>query len=91
MFLIARLKDPPSMSSSYGAEELWHLTHGMRQINSIDHQLYAHDIQLGRGRDVQVVQLPPRGGARTRQRGSGPQTRRGGTSRRRWGTGDDSE
>ncbi|KAF6175815.1 hypothetical protein GIB67_003303 [Kingdonia uniflora] len=66
---IARLRDPPPpMSSSYGAEELWHLTHGMRrrvltesardvqriqeveeefaiarmQIDSIDHQLYAH-------------------------------------------------
>ncbi|KAF6169799.1 hypothetical protein GIB67_034191, partial [Kingdonia uniflora] len=65
---IARLRDPPPMSSSYGAEELWHLTHGIRrlvltesardaqrlqevvdelaiarrQIDSIDHQLYAH-------------------------------------------------
>ncbi|KAF6146229.1 hypothetical protein GIB67_011701 [Kingdonia uniflora] len=25
---IARLRDPPPMSSSYSAEELWHLTHG---------------------------------------------------------------
>ncbi|KAF6134888.1 hypothetical protein GIB67_002289 [Kingdonia uniflora] len=69
MLPIARLRDPPPMSSSYGSEELWHLTHGMRrlvlaestqdvqrlqevqdelaiacrQIDSIDHQLYAHD------------------------------------------------
>ncbi|KAF6142687.1 hypothetical protein GIB67_015173 [Kingdonia uniflora] len=67
---ISRLRDPPPMSSSYGTEELWHLTHGMRrlilaesardaqkiqeveeelaiarrQIDSIDHQLYAHDL-----------------------------------------------
>ncbi|KAF6176827.1 hypothetical protein GIB67_026514 [Kingdonia uniflora] len=27
---IARLRDPLPMSSSYDAEELWHLTHGMR-------------------------------------------------------------
>ncbi|KAF6149521.1 hypothetical protein GIB67_003669 [Kingdonia uniflora] len=94
--LIAHLRDLPPMSSSYSAEELWHLTHGMRrlalaesaqgtqrlqevehelviarrQINSIDHQLYAHDLQLRRGPDVRVVPLPPGGGARTRQRGS---------------------
>ncbi|KAF6169959.1 hypothetical protein GIB67_034351 [Kingdonia uniflora] len=81
MFPIARLRDPPPMSSSYGAEQLWHLTHGMwrfvltesaqdaqrlqeltdelaiahMQIDSIDHQLYAHDLQLRRGRDVRVV------------------------------------
>ncbi|KAF6148776.1 hypothetical protein GIB67_019384 [Kingdonia uniflora] len=80
------------MSSSYGTEELWHLTHGIRrlvlaesardaqriqeveeelviarrQLDSIDHQLYAHDLQLRRGRDVRVVPLPPGGGARTR-------------------------
>ncbi|KAF6156365.1 hypothetical protein GIB67_031486 [Kingdonia uniflora] len=114
---IARLRDPPPMSSSYGAEELWHLTHGMRQIviaesardaqriqeveeelaiarrqiDSIDHQIYAHDLQLRRGRDVRVVSLPPGGGARTRQRGSGPRTRGGSTSRRGRGTEDDSE
>ncbi|KAF6166458.1 hypothetical protein GIB67_038195, partial [Kingdonia uniflora] len=113
---IARLRDPPPMSSSYGTEELWHLTHGMRrlvlaesardarrlqevedelaiarkQIDNIDHQLYAHNLQLRRGRDVQVVPLPPRGGARTRQRGSGPRTRGGSTSRKGRGTGDDS-
>ncbi|KAF6139290.1 hypothetical protein GIB67_021500 [Kingdonia uniflora] len=114
---IARLRDPPPMSSSYGIEELWYLTHGMRRlvlaestrdpqriqeveeefaiarrkIDSIDHQLYAHDLQLRRGRDVRVVPLPPGGGARTRQRGSGPRTRGGSTSRRGWGTRDDSE
>ncbi|KAF6167970.1 hypothetical protein GIB67_020540 [Kingdonia uniflora] len=62
-----------------------------RQIDSIDHQLYAHDLQLRRGRDVQVVPLPPGGGVRTRQRGSGLQTKGGGTNRRGWGTGYDSE
>ncbi|KAF6159037.1 hypothetical protein GIB67_022192 [Kingdonia uniflora] len=36
-----------------------------RQIDSIDHQLYAHDLQLRRGRNVRVVPLPP-GGARGR-------------------------
>ncbi|KAF6135460.1 hypothetical protein GIB67_015313 [Kingdonia uniflora] len=85
MLPIVRLRDPPPMSSSYGAEELWYLTHGMRRlalvkfmqdaqrlqeltdefatahrhIDSIDHQLYAHDLQLRRGRDVRVV--PGRG------------------------------
>ncbi|KAF6159591.1 hypothetical protein GIB67_008020 [Kingdonia uniflora] len=58
------LRDMPEMSTSYGAEELWHLTH--------DDQLYAHDLYLRRGRDVRVVLLPPGGGARTKQRGSGP-------------------
>ncbi|KAF6139129.1 hypothetical protein GIB67_009972 [Kingdonia uniflora] len=29
---IARLRDPPPMSSSYGAKELWHLTHGIRRL-----------------------------------------------------------
>ncbi|KAF6144374.1 hypothetical protein GIB67_024601 [Kingdonia uniflora] len=43
-----------------------------RQIDSIDHQLYTHDLQLKRGRDVRVVPLPPGGGATTRQSGSGP-------------------
>ncbi|KAF6146441.1 hypothetical protein GIB67_037741 [Kingdonia uniflora] len=78
MFPIHRLRDPPPMSSSCDAEELWHLTHGMQRlalakfardaqrlrqltvelatahmhIDSIDHQLYAHDLQLRRGRDV---------------------------------------
>ncbi|KAF6172803.1 hypothetical protein GIB67_034655 [Kingdonia uniflora] len=62
-----------------------------RQIDSLDHQLYAHDLQLRRGRNVWVVLLPPGGGTRVRQRGSGPQTRGGSTSRRGRGTGDDSE
>ncbi|KAF6140584.1 hypothetical protein GIB67_013877 [Kingdonia uniflora] len=114
---IARLRDPPLMSSFYGTEELWHLTHGMRrlilaefardvqriqeveeelviarmQIDSIDHQLYAYDLQLRSGRDVRVVSLPPGGGARTRRRGSGPRTWGGSTSYRGRGTGDDSE
>ncbi|KAF6147436.1 hypothetical protein GIB67_022096 [Kingdonia uniflora] len=105
---IACLRVLSPISSSYGTEELWHLTHGMRrlvlaesardaqriqeveeelaiarrQIDSIDHQLYAHDLQLRKGRDVRVVLLPPGGGARTRQRGSGPQTRGSSTSRR---------
>ncbi|KAF6175159.1 hypothetical protein GIB67_022840, partial [Kingdonia uniflora] len=95
---IARLRDLPPMSSSYSAEELWNLTHGIRrlvlveyardaqrlqevkdelaitrrQIVSIDHQLYVHVLQLRRGRDIRVVSLPPGGGTRTRQRGSGP-------------------
>ncbi|KAF6150340.1 hypothetical protein GIB67_034039 [Kingdonia uniflora] len=30
--LVACLKDLSPMSSSYSAEELWHLTHGMRQV-----------------------------------------------------------
>ncbi|KAF6170049.1 hypothetical protein GIB67_042854 [Kingdonia uniflora] len=114
---IAHLRDPPPMSSSYGTEELWHLTHGMRRlifadsardaqriqeveeelviarrkIDSIDHQLYAHDLQLRRGRNVGVVPLPPGVGAKMRQRGSGLRTRGGSTSRRGRGTGDDSE
>ncbi|KAF6137165.1 hypothetical protein GIB67_030929 [Kingdonia uniflora] len=29
---IAHLRDPPPMSSSYGAKELWHLTHGMQRF-----------------------------------------------------------
>ncbi|KAF6162465.1 hypothetical protein GIB67_026303 [Kingdonia uniflora] len=116
MLPIAYLRDPPPMSSSYGAEELWYLIHGMRrlvlvesardaqrfkeleddltthrQIDSIDHQLYAHDLQLRRGRDVRVVPLPPGGSVRTRQHGSGPRTRGGGISRRGRGTEDDSE
>ncbi|KAF6140550.1 hypothetical protein GIB67_035577 [Kingdonia uniflora] len=114
---IARLKDLSPMSSSYGTEELWYLTHGMRrlilaesardarriqeveeelaiarrQLDSIDHQLYAYDLQLRRGRDVRVVPLPPGGGPRTRQHGSGQGTRGGNTSRRGRGTRDDSE
>ncbi|KAF6158247.1 hypothetical protein GIB67_028671 [Kingdonia uniflora] len=73
---IARLRDPPPMSSSYGAKQLWHLT---------------HDLQLRRGSDVWVVPQPPGEGAMTRQRGSGPRTRGGSTSRRGRGTEDDSK
>ncbi|KAF6135271.1 hypothetical protein GIB67_021633 [Kingdonia uniflora] len=62
-----------------------------RQIDSIVHQLYAHGLQLRRGRNVRVVLLPPGGGARMRQRRSGPQTRGGSTCHRGRGTGDDSE
>ncbi|KAF6149373.1 hypothetical protein GIB67_016911, partial [Kingdonia uniflora] len=117
MLPIARLRDPPPMSSSYGVEELWHLTHGMqrlalaesapsaqrlqeltdenatlrRYLDSVDDQLYAHDLHLMRGRDVRVVPQPAGGGVRMRQHGSGLRTKRGGTSRREWGTGDDSE
>ncbi|KAF6155742.1 hypothetical protein GIB67_007389 [Kingdonia uniflora] len=62
-----------------------------RQIGSIDHQLYAHDLQLRWGSDVRVVPLPPEGGARTRQCRYGPRTRGSSTSRRGRGTGDDYE
>ncbi|KAF6158256.1 hypothetical protein GIB67_028680 [Kingdonia uniflora] len=61
------------------------------QIDSIDHQLYANDLQLRRARDIRVVPLPPGGGARTKQCRFGPRTRRGGTGHRGRGTGDDSE
>ncbi|KAF6172287.1 hypothetical protein GIB67_024909, partial [Kingdonia uniflora] len=80
---IASLRDLPPMSSSYGAEELWHLTH--RHLDSVDNQLYAHDLHLRKESDVRVVPLPAEGNARMRQRGSGSQTRGGSTTRR--GTG----
>ncbi|KAF6166644.1 hypothetical protein GIB67_005506 [Kingdonia uniflora] len=51
----------------------------------------SEDLQLRRGRDEQVVPLPPGRGARTRQCGSCPRTKGGSTSRRGRGTGDDSE
>ncbi|KAF6139803.1 hypothetical protein GIB67_009650, partial [Kingdonia uniflora] len=57
-----------------------------KKIDSINHQLYAHDLQLRRGRDVRVMLLPSGCGARTRQRGSGPRTRGSGISRRGRGT-----
>ncbi|KAF6160193.1 hypothetical protein GIB67_016629 [Kingdonia uniflora] len=53
-----------------------------RYLDSVDKQLYEHDLHLRRGLDVRVVQLPAGGGARMRQRGSGLRTRGGGTSRR---------
>ncbi|KAF6152005.1 hypothetical protein GIB67_010579 [Kingdonia uniflora] len=62
-----------------------------KKIDNIDHQLYANDLQLRMGRDVQVMPLPYGGGTRTRQRGSGPRTRGCSTSRRGRGTEDDSE
>ncbi|KAF6142643.1 hypothetical protein GIB67_015129 [Kingdonia uniflora] len=43
-----------------------------RHLDSVDNQLYAHDLHLRRGRDVRVVLLPLRGGLSNRQRGSGP-------------------
>ncbi|KAF6167869.1 hypothetical protein GIB67_027647 [Kingdonia uniflora] len=39
-----------------------------RHLDSVDDQLYAHDLHLRRRRDVRVVPLPPIGGTRTRQR-----------------------
>ncbi|KAF6154846.1 hypothetical protein GIB67_033875 [Kingdonia uniflora] len=89
------------MSSFYCAEELWHLTHGMRRlfltkstrntqrfkkledelaiaqrkIDSIDHQLYAYNLQLRRRHDIRVVPLPPGGGTRIRQHKSGSRTK----------------
>ncbi|KAF6156200.1 hypothetical protein GIB67_030203 [Kingdonia uniflora] len=101
--------DLPPMSASYGAEKLWHIAHGMRQLclvesgrdvqrlqkftdenatlrrhlDSVDNQLYLHDLYLRRGRGVWVMLLPPGGSARTRQRnrGSGSRTRGTGSSR----------
>ncbi|KAF6161742.1 hypothetical protein GIB67_009111 [Kingdonia uniflora] len=63
----------------------------MRHLNSVDDQLYAHVLHLRKEHDAQVVPLPPGGIARTRQRGSGLQTKGGGTSRRGRHTGDDSD
>ncbi|KAF6145601.1 hypothetical protein GIB67_037634 [Kingdonia uniflora] len=59
-----------------------------RHLDSVDDQLYAHDLHLRKGRDVRGVPLPPGGGAKMRQCRSGPRTRGGGTSRRGRGTGD---
>ncbi|KAF6162765.1 hypothetical protein GIB67_029034 [Kingdonia uniflora] len=67
------------------------LTTAHRHIGSIDDKLYAHDLHLRRGHDVWVVPLPPGGGARMRQYGSGLRTRGGSTSRRGLHTGDDSD
>ncbi|KAF6153124.1 hypothetical protein GIB67_034846 [Kingdonia uniflora] len=67
------------------------LTISHRQIDSIDHQLYTHDLQLRKGCDVRAMPLPPGGGARMRQHRSGSRTRGGGTSRRRRSTREDSE
>ncbi|KAF6134697.1 hypothetical protein GIB67_002098 [Kingdonia uniflora] len=43
-----------------------------RYIDSVDEQLYSHNLHLRRGRDVRVVPLPLRGGARMRQGNRGP-------------------
>ncbi|KAF6158227.1 hypothetical protein GIB67_015021 [Kingdonia uniflora] len=51
-----------------------------RHLDSVDDQLYAHDLHLRRGCDVRVVPLPAGGGVRTRQRGSGLRIRGGGVS-----------
>ncbi|KAF6154411.1 hypothetical protein GIB67_028303 [Kingdonia uniflora] len=74
MLPITRMRDPLPMYSSYDTEKLRYLTPGIRKIDSIDHQLFAPDLQLRRGRDVRMVQLPPRDGARTRQCGSDPKS-----------------
>ncbi|KAF6152417.1 hypothetical protein GIB67_038040 [Kingdonia uniflora] len=60
-------------------------------LGSADDQLYALDLHLRRGCEVRVVPLPLGGGTRTRQPGSGPQTRGGDTSRRVQGARDDFE
>ncbi|KAF6154024.1 hypothetical protein GIB67_026678, partial [Kingdonia uniflora] len=38
-----------------------------RHLDSVDDQLYAHDLHLSRGRDVRVVLLPLGGGARSKR------------------------
>ncbi|KAF6147272.1 hypothetical protein GIB67_013093 [Kingdonia uniflora] len=72
--------------SARDAQKLQELTNEVatlkRYLDSVDGQLYAHDLHLRRGRDVRVVPLPARGGAGTRQRGYGLRTRGGGTIRR---------
>ncbi|KAF6144903.1 hypothetical protein GIB67_041489, partial [Kingdonia uniflora] len=67
--------------------------HEIRLAGFVDCEQFVvgEDLQLRRGGDERVVPLPPGGGARTRQRGSGLRTRGGSTSRRGRGIGDDSE
>ncbi|KAF6134713.1 hypothetical protein GIB67_002114 [Kingdonia uniflora] len=82
--------DPPySMSPYISPEPL----HKMRQarFDEVEQFVVGEDLQLRRGSDVWVLPLPLGGGARMRQRGSGPRTREGSTSRKGQGTGDDSE
>ncbi|KAF6143190.1 hypothetical protein GIB67_035604 [Kingdonia uniflora] len=68
------------------------LTYWFYEYCGVGHPIVKEeDLQLRRGNDIRVVPLPPGGGTRTRQRGSGLQTRGGYTSRRGQGTGDDSE
>ncbi|KAF6147930.1 hypothetical protein GIB67_016561 [Kingdonia uniflora] len=38
-----------------------------RNMDSIDDQLYSHNLHMRRECEVRVVSLPPRGSARTRQ------------------------
>ncbi|KAF6154900.1 hypothetical protein GIB67_018337 [Kingdonia uniflora] len=52
-----------------------------RHLDSVDDQLHVHGQQLRRGHDVQVVPLSPGGGARMRQRRSGPRSKGGSNSR----------
>ncbi|KAF6167904.1 hypothetical protein GIB67_027682 [Kingdonia uniflora] len=69
------------LESARNAQKMQELTDEVatlgRHLNNVDDQLYAHDLHLRRGRDVWVVPLPPGGGARMMQRGSGPRTRAG--------------
>ncbi|KAF6158404.1 hypothetical protein GIB67_019443 [Kingdonia uniflora] len=61
--------------SSWDTQRLQQLTDELatahRHIDSINDQLYAHDLQLRRGLDVLVMPLPPGGGTRTRHHESG--------------------
>ncbi|KAF6135031.1 hypothetical protein GIB67_014080, partial [Kingdonia uniflora] len=84
--LIESARDPQMMQ-----ELTYEVATLRRYLDSVDDQLYSHEVRLRRWHDVQVVPLVPGGGSRTRQRRSGPRTRGGGTSRKGWGTGDDSE
>ncbi|KAF6168221.1 hypothetical protein GIB67_011606 [Kingdonia uniflora] len=42
---IHRLRDPPPMSSSYDAEELWHLAHGIRRLPLAESAQDAQNLQ----------------------------------------------
>ncbi|KAF6150888.1 hypothetical protein GIB67_020971 [Kingdonia uniflora] len=56
----------------------------IRNMDSLNDQLYSHNLHLRRGNEVRAVPLPPGGGARTRQgtREHGPRTRGIGSSRK---------
>ncbi|KAF6149240.1 hypothetical protein GIB67_026096 [Kingdonia uniflora] len=81
----ARIPLDPPLKSAQDAQRLKELTDKnvtlRRRLDSVDDQLYTHDLHMRRGRDVRVVPLPPGGGAKTGQSRSGPRTRGGGTSR----------
>ncbi|KAF6158915.1 hypothetical protein GIB67_012332 [Kingdonia uniflora] len=47
---IARLRDPPPMSSSYGVEELWHLTHGLTAEERVTYWWCRYHLEVARGR-----------------------------------------